>query len=62
VRASANRRFVDRWVLPPTSELGRNEDPSRTLQLWRKACLMDTPRRRLAFALAHAAATVRGRR
>jgi hypothetical protein len=59
---AATRRFVDRWVLPRPSELGRNEHPPRVLQLWRKACLMDAPRRGLAFALSHAMATFRGRR
>jgi hypothetical protein len=59
---AATRRFVDRWVLPRPSELQRNTHPSRVLQLWRKASLMDTPRRRLAFALSHAMATFRGRR
>jgi len=59
---AATRRFVDRWVLPRPSELQRITRPSRALQLWRKAFLMDTPRRRLAFALSHAVATVRSRR
>ena len=59
---AATRRFVDRWVLPRPSELQRVTHPSRVLQLWRKAFLMDTPRRRLAFAHSHALATFRGRR
>lgn len=58
----ATRRFVDRWVLPRPSELRRTRNPHRALQLWRKACLMDTSRRRLTFALSHAAATFRARR
>jgi hypothetical protein len=58
---AATRRFVDRWVLPRPSELRRNERPGRVVQLWRKACLMDTPRRRLAFALSHARATLGGK-
>lgn len=57
----ATRRFIDRWVLPRTPELGRTRHPRRVVQLWRKAWLMDTPRRRLTFALSHAAATLRGR-
>ncbi len=56
------RRFVERWVLPKPSEMRQITLPRRSLQLWRKACLMDTPGRRLAFALAHAVATFRGRR
>ncbi len=58
----ATRRFVDRWVLPRPRELSRTGQPRRVVQLWRKACLMDTPRRRLTFALSHATATFRGRR
>ena len=59
---SATRRFVDRWVLPRTPEFRRTGRPRRVVQLWRKACLMDTPRRRVSFALSHAAATLRGLR
>jgi hypothetical protein len=61
---AATRRFIDRWVLPRPSELRRygtrDRYPyrSRVVQLWRKACLMDTPRRRMAFAVSHARATL----
>ncbi len=59
---ASTRRFVDRWVLPPLRELRRTREPHRLVQLWRKACLMDAARRRVAFALSHAAATWRSRR
>ncbi len=62
VLPASTRRFVDRWVLPRASEVRRTERPSRAVQLWRKACLMDTPQRRMSFALSHAAATFRGLR
>jgi hypothetical protein len=62
VLPAATRRFVDRWVLPRPSELRRTRGPRRVVQLWRKAWLMDTPRRRLEFALSHAVAEFRGRR
>jgi Uncharacterised nucleotidyltransferase len=55
-------RLVDRWVLPRPGDLRRTRRPHRALQLWRKAFLMDTTRRRLAFALSHALATFRARR
>jgi hypothetical protein len=58
---AATRRFVDRWVLPAPSDLARYGRRSRLLQLWRKALLMDTPRRRLAFALEHAVSSWRYR-
>lgn len=54
------RRFVDRWVLPGSTEFYHGRRPRRSLQLWRKACLMDTPTRRVAFAFSHAVATFRG--
>jgi hypothetical protein len=60
VLPAAARRFVDRFVLPRPQEFRRTGLPNRVVQLWRKACLMDTPRRRLTFALSHAAATYRG--
>jgi Uncharacterised nucleotidyltransferase len=54
---ATSRRFLDRWVLPKPSEMRRTTLPRRSLQLWRKACLMDTPGRRIAFALSHVRAT-----
>ena len=53
------RRFIDRWVLPEPDEVRSTRRPRRWLQLWRKACLMDTSARRGAFALSHAMATIR---
>jgi hypothetical protein len=57
----ATRRFIDLWVLPTNLVLGRTQLPRRSLQLWRKACLMDSNRRRLAFAMSHGLATWRWR-
>ena len=56
------RRFVDRWVLPRASEMRRITLPHRALQLWRKALLMDTTARRVAFALSNSGARLRGLR
>lgn len=55
------RRFIDAWVLPGSRELRSISLPSRSLQLWRKACLIDTPARRAKFAFDHARASLRGR-
>lgn len=56
------RRFVDRWVLPRSSDLRRTGHPHRALQLWRKALLMDTATRRFCFALSNARARLRALR
>ena len=59
--AGVTRRFIDAWVLPGPRELRSITLPSRGLQLWRKACLIDTPARRVKFAFDHALASLRGR-
>ena len=58
--SGAQRRFVDRLVLPSPAELRHGKPPRRALQIWRKACLLDTPERRMAFAFSHTVATFRG--
>lgn len=55
------RSFLARRVLPPLHEQGRAGVVTRTRQLWRKAWLMDSAWRRIAFAGAHAMAVVEGR-
>jgi hypothetical protein len=55
-------RFLERWVLPRTVEMRRQQLPRRSVQLWRKAMLMDTSRNALSFALSHAANSLRYRR
>jgi hypothetical protein len=56
------RRFIDRWVLPTPIELRHRRPPHRSVQLWRKACLLDNSARRVEFALYHGLATIRGGR
>jgi hypothetical protein len=60
VLSARARRFVDRWVLPGSAELHHGRRPPRSLQLWRKACLMDSLARCVTFAFSHAVTTVRG--
>lgn len=55
------RRFIERWVLPGAAEMRKGGAPRRGVQLWRKACLMDSTGHALAFALSHAAASLRHR-
>ena len=45
------RLFLDACVLPPISDLGRTDSLPRGRQLWRKAFLMDTARRRFSFRI-----------
>jgi putative nucleotidyltransferase-like protein len=52
------RRLVDRWVLPAPMESTQTTLPRRSLQLWRKVCLIDTPARRVAFAAHHAGVVI----
>ncbi|HEX2827004.1 MAG TPA: nucleotidyltransferase family protein [Burkholderiales bacterium] len=60
VLGPGSRRFVDRWVLPTDAELRYvGAAPSRPLQLWRKACLLDSWARRISFPLHHAIAAIR---
>jgi hypothetical protein len=56
------RAFLDRFVLPPAEEQGRAGVVTRRRQLWRKLWLLDGPRERATFAVAHAAASLSGRR
>jgi hypothetical protein len=58
---SATRRFLEHWVLPEPAEMCQPLRPRRGVQLWRKACLMDSPGHALAFAFSHAVATLRHR-
>lgn len=58
---ASTRRFVEQWVLPAPAEMRETIAPRRGVQLWRKACLMDSPGHALAFALSHAVATLRPR-
>ena len=60
LRAPA-RAFVDRFVLPPPREHGRERQVGRGLRLWRKFWLMDNLRRRAGFALQHVYAVTAGR-
>ena len=60
VLPASTRRLVNGWVLPRPPELHRTRQPPRIVQLWRKALLMDTAARRLAFALSNARARLRG--
>lgn len=57
----STRRFVERWVLPGAAEMRQPVAPRRGVQLWRKACLMDSAGHALAFGLSHAMATLRHR-
>lgn len=57
--SGTSRWFIDRFVLPAPMEIRRTRRPRRWVQLWRKAWLMDTTGRRIAFALSHAFATFR---
>ena len=59
---AATRRFVDRLVVPRPAPLRPGGSRARAVRLWRKALLMDSARRRVSFALSHAAATLRTRR
>jgi hypothetical protein len=59
VLPTQRQRFIDRWVLPRVAEIRRIRPPRRSVRLWRKACLMDSSARRIAFALSHAGATIR---
>jgi len=58
---ASTRRFMERWVLPGAAEMRKGGAPRRGVQLWRKACLMDSTGHALAFALSHAAASLRHR-
>jgi hypothetical protein len=58
---AATRRFLEHWVLPEPAEMCQPLRPRRGVQLWRKACLMDSPGHALAFAFSHAVATLRHR-
>ena len=54
------RRFLVRRVLPDPWEHGDGREPRRTVQVWRKLCLIDGFKHRATFGLYHAYALARG--
>jgi hypothetical protein len=55
------RGFLDRYVLPPAAEQGREGVVTRPRQLWRKLWLLDDVRLRVGFGVSHGLASLRGR-
>ena len=59
--AARARRFLDRYVLPPVAQQGREGVVTRSRQLWRKLWLLDDVRLRVGFGFSHGYASLRGR-